>query len=329
MEEKVNADFEKLEPDVILGAVEAAMDIPLTGLTNPLNSYINRVFELQAVDERRLIAKFYRPKRWTDDAVAEEHMFVIDCEEAEIPVIAPLDMKDGHTIGEAEDILFAVYPKKHGRMFEFVEDDDWRRLGRLLGRVHMVGAEDDAEHRFIMHPAQSTAADIAQLLDGGFVPQHLEYDFHTVASELMDVIESMFDDTEYIRIHGDCHTGNVLHTDEGIMLIDFDDMAIGPPVQDLWMLLPDHVWAARHEVNLVIEGYEDFRPFDHSMLRLVEPLRAMRLLYFDAWRSKQIGDPRFDESFPDWGDGRFWNDEISVLQRQLALIRERSLELVM
>lgn len=318
-------DFEKLTPDTILTAVEQALNVELTGLTSPLNSYINRVFELEATDGTRLIVKFYRPNRWTDDAIVDEHMFILDCEEAEIPVIAPLDLNDSHTVGDVEGIVFAIYPKLHGRMFEFVEDEDWRRLGRLLGRVHRCGSEYDAEHRVILHPAQSTAGHIDTLLDEGFVSPHLEDSFASITNELMDLIEPLFDDAEYIRIHGDCHTANVLHPNDGIMLIDFDDMAMGPPVQDLWMLLPDHVWAARHEVNLVLEGYEDFRPFDHQSLRLIEPLRAMRILYFDAWRSRQVGDPRFAESFPDWGDDSFWQSELNVLQRQLSLIRERCL----
>jgi Ser/Thr protein kinase RdoA (MazF antagonist) len=318
-------DFEKLTPDTIITAVEQALNVELTGLTSPLNSYINRVFELEATDGTRLIVKFYRPNRWTDDAIIDEHMFILDCEEAEIPVIAPLDLNDSHTVGDAEGIVFAVYPKLHGRMFEFVEDEDWRRLGRLLGRVHRCGAEYDAVHRVILHPAQSTAEHIDTLLDEGFIPPHLEKDFIVITNDLMDLIEPLFDSAEYIRIHGDCHTANVLHPDDGIMLIDFDDMAMGPPVQDLWMLLPDHVWAARREVNLVIEGYEDFRPFDHQSLRLIEPLRSMRILYFDAWRSRQVGDPRFEESFPDWGNDNFWQSELNVLQRQLSLIRQRCL----
>ncbi|MDP7743291.1 MAG: serine/threonine protein kinase [Lentisphaeria bacterium] len=318
-------DFEKLTPDLILTAVEQALDVELTGLTSPLNSYINRVFELEATDGTRLIVKFYRPNRWTDDAIVDEHMFILDCEEAEIPVIAPLDLNDSYTVGDAEGIVFAIYPKRHGRMFEFVEDEDWRRLGRLLGRVHRCGSEYDAEHRVILHPARSTAGHIDTLLDAGFVAPHLEEAFADITSELMELIEPLFDDAEYIRIHGDCHTANVLHPDDGIMLIDFDDMAMGPPVQDLWMLLPDHAWAARHEVNLVLEGYEDFRPFDHQSLRLIEPLRAMRILYFNAWRSRQVGDPRFEESFPEWGNDNFWQSELNVLQRQLSLIRERCL----
>ena len=314
--------FLDLTPDRVIDAVEAALAVPMTALAHPLTSYINRVYELAARDGTRYVAKFYRPGRWSAAAVDQEHAFVLACAAEEIPVVSPLRLNHGGTRGEVDGISFAVFPKRSGRPFEPVTDDDWRRLGRVTARVHMVGSRCVAPDRVELLPQRSTAADIAHLLDGGFVAAKHLREFGELARAILDTIVPAFKGCEVIRIHGDCHRGNLLERpDEGLMVIDFDDMAMGPPVQDLWMLLPERLPAANREMHLILEGYEDFREFDDRTLRLIEPLRIMRILYFQAWCSRQVDDPVFEHNFPDWGSDAFWARQIADLKEQLDAIR--------
>ena len=315
-------DFEALTPDRILEAVEDALDTRLTGLTSALPSYINRVYALQSVAGDGLVAKFYRPGRWSWDALQDEHAFVLGCAAAEIPVIPPMVLSDGTTLGTTVDkIHFAVYPKRWGREVEVHDDMMWRRLGGVVGRMHVVGTQADAVHRVVMHPARSTENDICELMDGPFMEDDQAHAFEEVCNGILDVIEPLFEDVEMIRVHGDCHRANVLdRPDEGLMLIDFDDMVIGPPVQDLWLMLPGHANECRRETRLFLEGYEQFREFDDTTLRLVEPLRAMRFIYFLAWCGRQADDYQFQHNFPDWGSRSFWDRELGDLQDQLARI---------
>jgi Ser/Thr protein kinase RdoA (MazF antagonist) len=316
-------DFTALTPDVMLEAVEQALGVRLTGLAQPHHSYINRVYEVQTTAGERLIAKFYRPGRWSRAAVLDEHEFVLECAADEIPVVAPLSLASG-TLGEAQGILFAVFPKRWGRAFEATGDEDWRRLGRILSRLHVVGARRAAAHRVVMHPAASTTADLAQLQAAEVVTARQRADFFRTGAEILDLIQGAFADVPLQRIHGDCHRQNILERPgEGLMLIDFDDMVMGPPVQDLWMLLPDQVERSRREIQLIVEGYETFQEFDDTVLRLIEPLRAMRMLYFLAWCSRQSQDPNFALKFPDWQTDAFWRQQVSDLRRQIEVLRGR------
>ncbi|MDT8391149.1 MAG: serine/threonine protein kinase [Lentisphaeria bacterium] len=315
--------FMPLTPDMFLPAVEDALNIRLTGLAHPLTSYINRVYELQDVEGTRFIAKFYRPGRWTEAGIRQEHRFVRQCADEDIPVAAPLRMANGDTLAFAGGIPFTTYEKKLGRGFEPLGPEDWRRLGRVVGRLHAVGAREDAPDRVFLHPEHATAEDIRHLLDGGFITATHRQAFAALTDTLLARITPLFDDMEMIRVHGDSHQGNLLERPgEGILVIDFDDMAVGPPVQDLWMLLPAHAPDCRREITLILEGYEDFRAFDDRSLALIEPLRAMRILYFLAWCSRQTGDPRFGRNFPDWGSEPFWRQQIGDLRHQLDVINQ-------
>lgn len=317
------ADFDNLRPDTLLDAVETALGIEMTGLASPLPSYINRVYEVESVDGDRYIAKFYRSGRWSRAALQEEHDFVLECAEAEIPVIAPLKLADEATIHEADDIFFAIFPKRYGRQLEINTDEMWSRVGSLLGRVHAVGCQRVAHERTNIHPAQSTAGDIAHLLDNNLVTPGQQDAFKDVTSRILELIVDLFDDIEFIRIHGDCHCGNLLNRPgEGLMIIDFDDMMVAPPIQDLWLLLPDHAEHCRRELNLMLTGYNQFRDFEDHTLRLIEPLRAMRIIYFLAWCSRQINDFRFRSMYPEWGTDAFWQREIHDLAHQLRVIEE-------
>jgi len=315
--------FSKLTPEIIFDAVETAVGSPLTGLIYPLPSYINRVYELEATDGTRLIAKFYRPGRWTPEAIEDEHEFVLDCLADEIPVIAPQILSNGSTLFQVDGLTFSVFPKRFGRQFEVKSSEDWRRLGRLTARIHIAGCRKEAAHRIRLNPRESTAEDIRQLIDGNHVAAPQQTGFQDICRKILDLVSELFDEIEYIRLHGDCHQGNLLeHPDEGIRIIDFDDMMVGPPVHDLWLLLPDRMNHCRREVDLIIEGYRQFRDFDIRSLRLIEPLRAMRMIYFLAWCSRQRDDFKFRDTFPNWGNPGFWQKETADLTRQYHAITE-------
>jgi Ser/Thr protein kinase RdoA (MazF antagonist) len=314
--------FEHLTPDEILDAVETAIGFALTGLTVTLPSYINRVYELRAKDGMKLIVKFYRPGRWSIDAIRDEHLFMLDCAESELPIVAPLQLKNNETIGIHDNVFFAIFPKKAGRQLEITDDAIWSRLGSLIARLHLAGEKRPAPHRVIIAPGISALQDVEYLCDN-IIPSEFRKGYGDMARKLMDLSAKSFEKTEHIRIHGDCHRGNILdRMDEGLLLIDFDDMAMGPPVQDMWLLLPDRLSASSHEIELFLEGYEQFRKFDHKSLNCIEPLRAMRMIYFLAWCSRQADDICFRKNFPNWGNSSFWQHEINDLKEQLGFITD-------
>ena len=314
--------FERLTPDSILTAAEAGSGVPLTNLAVSLPSYINRVYELRAKDGTKLIVKFYRPGRWTHEAIEDEHRFLLDCTDAELPVVAPMVLPNGKTIADHEGMLFSLFPKRSGRQLEITGDNDWPRLGSLLARLHLCGEQRKAAHRITIGPRESALADVNQLCST-VIPERLRQQYNTTAMRLIDASAPLFEGLECIRIHGDCHRGNILdRLDEGLLLIDFDDMAMGPPVQDLWLLLPDRAQKSEHEIGLFLSGYERFRRFDRRSLRCIEPLRAMRMIYFLAWCGRQKDDFLFKRNFPDWGSDPFWQHEINDLREQLGFVLE-------
>jgi Ser/Thr protein kinase RdoA (MazF antagonist) len=314
--------FELLTAESMLSAVEQATGLRMTGLTSPLPSYINRVYEFRAVDGTKLIAKFYRPRRWTRAAVEDEHRFIKDCSDAEIPVVAPMVLKNGTTLGELDECVFAVYPRRAGRQIEINTDSDWVRLGSLIARIHLAGSKIEAPDRITIDPRISAASDVEHLC-AGILPERFREMYRSAAMHILDYGAPLFEATERIRIHGDCHRGNILdRLDEGLLIIDFDDMAMGPPIQDLWLILPDRQAQCRNELELLLQGYERFRKFDRTSLRCIETLRAMRMIYFLSWCSRQIGDFNFRKNFPDWGSDRFWQTEINDLREQLSYLEE-------
>jgi len=318
-----NADFTHLTPDVMLDMVEASTGMRMTGLTIPLPSYINRVYEMQSRAGERIIAKFYRPGRWSREALEDEHRFLADCAEDEIPVVCPLALRDGQTLGSAGDTFFAVFPKKAGREFEINTDEDWIRVGRLIARIHLAGERRAPSDRITLHPQKSTRSDLDLIIGGGFVTPEHRAAFEDLTGRMVESITPLFEGAELIRIHGDCHRNNLLdRPGEGLMAIDFDDMMTGPPVQDLWMILPDHAGRSRREIDLLTGGYEQFREFDWPSLRLIEPLRFMRIIYFLAWRARQVRDYDFRVNNPDWGSDNFWQKELLDLNHQYQVIME-------
>ena len=318
-----SADFEHLTPEVLLDVVEQALGKRMTGLTIPLPSYINRVYELQTRAGERVIAKFYRPGRWSREAIEDEHLFLADCAEAEIPVVSPVMLAGGSTLGEAHGTFFALFPKKAGRVFELITDEDWTRMGSLLGRIHQAGARRKPIDRITLKPDRSTRADLDFITRGGFVTPEHRSAFDDLTSRIVDSISPLFEGAGFIRIHGDFHRGNLLdRPGEGLMVIDFDDMMVGPPVHDMWLLLPDHAGRSRREIDMILAGYEQFREFDYSSLRLIECLRFMRIVYYLAWCARQAGDYDFRTNHPDWGGDTFWQRELLDLGHQYQVIME-------
>ena len=325
----MNADFSSLTPDKVLDAVELSVRQRCTGVIRPLPSYINRVYTVELESGENIVAKFYRPGRWLREAILDEHAFVRACAADEIPVIAPLTLADGGTLGDAGGIAFALFPRRGGRPIEPADPGDalWGRLGALLARIHRVGERAPAPARLTLHPLTATTGDLDYLLDNGFLDARETARMEAFGCALLDTVVPLFEGVETIRLHGDCQHTNVLERpDTGVFLIDFDDMMNGPPVQDVWMLLPGRLAETREELGQLLEGYETFRAFDHRSLRLIEPLRAMRMTYYLAWCARQAHDVAFLQNHPEWGTRVFWAKELTELETQLDVIRSDASE---
>jgi Ser/Thr protein kinase RdoA (MazF antagonist) len=269
------------------------------------------------------VIKFYRPGRWSRAGVQDEHDFLLELAAEEIPVIAPLPLQNGATLGEHGRLLFALYEKKGGRYPDEFTDDQWLAMGRLLGRLHQVGARRQPQDRPRLHPQASTRAHLDFLRASGLLPADLAPAYEQVTAAIVDEITPLFARAESIRIHGDCHRGNIIdRPGESLHLIDFDDMAVGAPVQDFWMLLPGTLADSAVEADLLIEGYETFRPFDRTSLRLIEPLRAMRYVHYSAWCARQVVEDGHSPVIPDFGSRTYWQTETRELADQLERIRE-------
>ena len=321
--------FDLLTPYVAMQAVESVIGTPVDGALTGYPSYVNRVYGFGAEDGRQYVAKFYRPGRWSWQAIEEEHHLVAACAAEELPVVAPLADGDGDTLhavtaasGAAEqEFLFAVYPKRAGRNFDGDSDQDWLRIGALVGRLHVVMAGCAATHRLTGTPHAATACFIADLSRAGVVAPAAAAEFFDLAGRAVQRMAPLFAGVPVQPVHGDCHRGNILdRAAGGLLLIDFDDLMVGPAVQDLWLLLPGRAGDSRRELALLLEGYEQFRPFDRRGLRLIEPLRLMRMIYYLAWSALQRHDPGFRASFPQWGGAAFWAQEVEDLRTQLGVI---------
>ena len=321
--------FDLLTPYVAAQAVESVIATPVDGALTGYPSYVNRVYGFGAEDGRQYVAKFYRPGRWSWPAIDEEHRLVAACAAEELPVVAPLADGDGDTLhavtaadGKSEqEYLFAVYPKRGGRNFDADRDQDWLRIGALVGRLHAVTAGGTGAHRLTCTPLAATARFIAELSRAGVVAPDAADEFFALANRAVELIAPLFEGVALQSVHGDCHRGNILdRADGGLLLIDFDDLMVGPAVQDLWLLLPGRVADSRRELELLLEGYEQFRPFDRRDLLLIEPLRLMRMIYYLAWSALQRHDPGFRQSFPRWGGAAFWAQEVEDLRTQIDVI---------
>lgn len=310
--------FAKLSPEGVLNAVEHHLGYYFSNLCRPLNSYINRVYEVEDEDNEPFIVKFYRPGRWSREALEEEHAFTVELTENEIPAIAPLKLQNDSTLGEWEGFYFSIFPKRGGRFVDELNEDQWILLGRLLGRMHMVGAASRFQYRPVISPDKSLSENLKFIVDSGLLAAEVRQQYIDTVEQLIAEASPLFASTELIRIHGDCHSGNLIYRpDESYMLIDLDDMAMGPPVQDFWMLLPGDREHAGVEISLFLEGYETFRSFDWRSLALIEPLRAMRFVHYTAWCAHQVLDDGQTLIIPDFGSYGYWARELNDLRDQL------------
>lgn len=318
--------FQELGPEEVLNSVEKASGWRFSNVFRPLNSYINRVFELETEDGVKIIAKFYRPGRWKAGAIGDEHHFLLEMAEQELPVVAPLVLPDGSTLaGTDNHFLFALFPKCGGRSVDEFTDDQWIQIGRLLGRVHKIGEVSRARHRVIMDPRHSTLQQLGYILKHARMDEDLRKDFEKTAHAIIEEIAPLFAPFRRIRIHGDCHFANIIHRPgESFYLIDFDDMVMGPPVQDIWMVLPGPPEESLVELDLLLEGYETFRDFDRRSFRLIEPLRAMRFIHYLAWCVHQVDADGYTRVIDGFGSRDYWLRELHDLEDQRLRIADNT-----
>jgi Ser/Thr protein kinase RdoA (MazF antagonist) len=315
--------YSTLTPTLVIEAVEA-LGHRCDGRTLALNSYENRVYQVGIEDHAPLIVKFYRPGRWPTPAILEEHEFALELAAREIPVVPPT-MYAGRTLFEYDGFRYCVYRRQGGRWPELATAADRQQMGRFLGRIHAIGALRRFRHRPTLdwHSMGRDSADF--LLANGWLPPHLETAYSTLTEDLLQLVALRFDEaTPYrvLRLHGDCHPGNVLWTDGGPHFVDLDDCVSGPAVQDLWMLISGDSHEMGAQLNDLVEGYEDFAVFDRGELRLIEPLRTLRQMHYAAWLARRWDDPAFPRAFPWFEEPRYWEQHILDLREQLAGMSE-------
>lgn len=320
--------YSELNPDTILDAVESA-GYRCDGHVSALNSYENRVYQIGLEDKGFIIAKFYRPGRWSDESIAEEHAFTMELAEHELPVIAPLCSEQGEALVKYKDYRFALFPRIGGRAPELDNPEHLLQLGRCLARLHNIGAIKPFEHRPEISIETYCDEQRSFLLHNDFIPADLLPAYESLTRDIIESIRACFSragDINFIRLHGDCHLGNILWRDDAPFLVDLDDARMGPAIQDLWMFLSgDRIFMTARLYDLM-EGYSEFRDFDRRELQLIEPLRTMRIMHHAGWLAQRWDDPAFPLAFPWFNSQKFWQDHILSLREQAAMMEEESLE---
>ena len=313
--------FLDLTPDKVLESVDAA------GLvTNPvcytLNSFENRVYDIELDDRSHVVAKFYRPRRWTTEQILEEHQFLQDCETAEIPVCGVRPFPDGRTLHTVDDhIHYCVFERKGGRAPDELTDAMVERLGMLTARLHNVGVTRDAPNRLRID-ADTYIRNNLDWLDEhpNFLPARLRARYFEAAHRIADIADEYMRGVPVHRIHGDLHTGNIIEREGLLHLLDFDDMVVGPAVQDFWLALPGRDPRTTAKRNLFLDAYEQLRTFDRQTLRLIEPLRGLRYVHYAVWIARRWHDPAFPRTWPHFGTDEYWEGETTDLEDLLAVI---------
>ena len=315
--------YEELIPDVILTALEN-LGLPCSGQFLALNSYENRVYQIGLDDKAPVIVKFYRPERWSTEAILEEHEFVQTLVEHEIPVVAPIAY-DGETLLSWKQFRFAVYPRKGGRWPNLEDPDNLMWMGRFIARIHAIGATRPFAHRPTLNIEAFGLQPAKFLLEHNLIPSHLVAAYESLTRDLFIQIEAAYaraGEIANIRLHGDCHPGNILWTDDGPHFVDFDDCRMGPAIQDLWMLLSGDRQEQSIQLSEIVEGYNEFHDFDSRQLNLVEALRTLRMVHYAYWLAQRWTDPAFPQAFPWFGNDRYWEEHILSLREQAAMLNE-------
>ena len=315
--------FSGLTPDVVLDALDS-IGLRTDGRLLALNSYENRVYQAGIEDGPPLVAKFYRPARWTDAAILEEHAFVATLAEREIPVVPALAI-NGRTLSAFNGFRFSVFAKHGGRAPELDDCDTLEWMGRFIGRIHALGALEPYRHRPTLDIRSFGVEPSEYLLAHDFIPADLVDVYRGVVAQALDGVRRCFERAgavRTLRLHGDCHVGNVLWTDAGPHFVDFDDSRMGPAIQDLWMLLSGERAEQTQQLGDLLVGYEDFYDFDSRELHLLEALRTLRLIHYSAWIARRWDDAAFPAAFPWFNTQRYWQDRILELREQIALMDE-------
>jgi Ser/Thr protein kinase RdoA (MazF antagonist) len=320
MTDSLNQDFYQLTPDTVLDALESVGFEPQAALL-ALNSYENRVYQFRDYAEQRFVVKFYRPKRWSDQQILEEHSFCQQLVQQEIPVVAPITI-NGQSLFNHQSFRFAVFASKGGRNPNLDDKDTLQWLGRFIGRIHLLGETENYQFRPELNLNSFGYQSVKYLQQNQFIPSHIVPAYDAITAQVLEHCEqsfSQFGTINTIRLHGDCHPSNVMWSDNGPHFVDFDDSRMGPAVQDLWMLINDNT--DRVQWNHLLDGYEDFKEFDDREFKLVEPLRAMRMLHYSAWLAQRWNDPSFQHNFPWFNQTRYWEEQVLALKEQLSVLQ--------
>lgn len=321
-----NTPYDNLHPDLILNAIESA-GFHCSGSLFALNSYENRVYQIGLEDAEPLIAKFYRPGRWSNEAILEEHQFSLELVEHEIPVVAPLIFSNKKTLGEFAGYRFAVFPRRGGRTVELDNLDHLEWMGRFIGRLHAISNCNTFKHRMTLDVASYGYKPYRFLIDNNFIPDSLKIDFCSTLEMLLEKIESLIKQVgplQSIRLHGDCHAGNVLWNEAGPVIVDLDDCLRGPAVQDIWMLLTgDNLDQINLQLNTILRGYREFYDFNPRELHLIEALRTLRMIHYAAWLAKRWEDPAFPLNFPWFNTFNYWRELLQDLNDQVISLDQQ------
>jgi len=319
-------DFTSLSPDLILDGVESIGLEVDSGLL-ALNSYENRVYQFNDIDRTKYVTKFYRPQRWTAQEIQEEHDFALELVDHELPIVAPLVI-NGQSLFNYKGYFFALYPCRGGRIFEVDNLEQLEWMGRFLGRIHAVASQKPFEHR----PSYSTDESLIearQIIQASkFVPDYLQTSFFTILDQVIAIASEQYQPKSIIRLHGDCHAGNILWTDQGPHFVDLDDCRMGPAIQDLWMMLSGDRQQQTLQLDTLLSGYEDFFEIDTKQFALIESLRTMRMVNYMAWLCKRWKDPAFPHSFPWFNTQKYWEQQVLILKEQMSALQQPSLSLM-
>ena len=321
--------YDRLNPDMIIDAVESVGYLSDARLL-ALNSYENRVYQVGIEDAQPIIAKFYRPERWSEAQIREEHAFSLELAEAEISVVPPMADAQGSTLHRYDDFQFALFARRGGYPPELDNLDNLLVLGRTLGRIHAIGRTQPFAHRQAIS-VQRMLRDSREFLLDGFIPKDLIDAYASLTSDLDTLTTTLMaevGDEDLIRVHGDCHVGNILWRDDTAHFVDFDDCCSAPAVQDLWMFLNGERHDRQLQLSELIEGYSEFCDFDPRQIRWVEALRTLRLVHYAAWLARRWEDPAFPRSFTWFNSERYWADHILELREQMSALHEEPLQLI-
>ncbi|RJE78387.1 stress response serine/threonine protein kinase YihE [Pseudoalteromonas sp. MSK9-3] len=318
--------FANLTPDLILDAIESIGIYPESGLL-ALNSYENRVYQFRADDNCRYVVKFYRPQRWSDKQIQEEHQFSLSLIEAEVPVVAPIQ-RDGQTLFEYQGYRFTLFPSVGGRQFEMDNLDQLEMLGRYIGRLHSVAGSQTFTHRPTINTQDYLERAREAILSSQLLSTYMETPFLTILDQLIEKTQNAYYDTAQIRLHGDCHAGNILWSNDKLLLVDLDDCRQGPAIQDLWMMLNGDRQEKAMQLDTMLCGYEEFHSFDQRQLGLIEPLRAMRMVHYMGWLATRWQDPAFPRNFSWFATDKYWEQQVLALKEQYAALNEPALKLI-